>query len=50
MNNVPNAKEYVLVCKIVDSGWDKYIVDTKKNKSHFGENDEYILLIKNLKF
>lgn len=47
MKNIPNAFEYILVCKIVDEGWDKFIVDTKKNSSHFGLNNEYILCISN---
>lgn len=47
MKNIPNATNYVLVCKIVDEGWEKFIVDTKKNKSHFGTNYEYVLCIPN---
>ena len=47
MNNVPNAREYVMVCKIVDEGWEKYIVDTKQNRSHFGTNNEYVLVVHN---
>lgn len=45
MKNIPNAKEYVMVCKTIDKGWEKYIVDTKENKSHFGTNYEYIIKI-----
>lgn len=45
MNNVPNASEYVMVCKVVDSGWQKYVVDEKVNKSHFGVNKEYVLVV-----
>lgn len=45
MRNVPNALEYVMVCKIVDSGWEKYIVETKTNKSHFGKNNEYVIRV-----
>lgn len=45
IKNVPNAKEYVMVCKIVDSGWEKYIVETKTNKSHFGKNNEYVIRV-----
>lgn len=48
MNNIPNANEYVMVCKIVDPGWEKYIVDIKENKSHFGTNKEYVLVVPNL--
>lgn len=46
MNNVPNAEEYIMVCKIVDPGWEQYVVDTKVNKSHFGINNEYVLVVK----
>lgn len=45
INNAPNALEAILVCKIVDDGWDNYIVDTISNKSHFGTNSEYIIKI-----
>lgn len=45
MQNVPNANEYVMVCKIVDEGWEKYVVDTKVNKSHFGTNREYVVVV-----
>lgn len=45
MNNVPNASEYVMVCKVVDSGWEKYVVDEKVNKSHFGVNKEYVIAV-----
>lgn len=47
MKNVPNATNYVMVCKVVDEGWDKYIIDTKTNKSHFGTNNEYVLVVSN---
>ena len=47
MKNIPNAKEYLMVCKVVDEGFEKYIVEEKVNKSHFGENKEYVILIKN---
>lgn len=46
MNNIPNAKEYLMVCKVVDPGFEKYIVEEKINKSHLGTNKEYVLLIK----
>lgn len=45
MENIPNAEEYVMVCKIVDTGWEKYIVETKTNKSHFGNNNEYVIRV-----
>lgn len=47
MQNVPNAKEYIMVCKVIDEGWEKYIVETKTNKSHFGTNNEYVICVKN---
>lgn len=46
MKNIPNAKEYLMVCKVVDKGWEKYIVEEKINKSHFGINKEYVILVK----
>lgn len=45
MQNIPNANEYVMVCKIVDPGWEDYIVGTKENRSHFGVNYEYIVKV-----
>lgn len=48
MKNIPNAKEYVMVCKIVDEEFKKYVIDIKINKSHFGLNNEYIILVPNL--
>lgn len=47
MQNVPHAKEYVMVCKIVDDCFKPYIVDIITNTSHFGANNEYVLVIKN---
>ena len=47
MKNIPNAAEYIMICKVVDEGFEKYIIDTKNNKSHFGLNKEYIIVIKN---
>lgn len=47
MKNIPNAKEYLMVCKVVDEGWEKYIVEEKVNKSHLGINKEYVILIRN---
>ena len=46
MNNVPNAREYVMVCKIVDSDFNQCIVETLSNNSHFGTNNEYILVVR----
>lgn len=45
MNNIPNAKEYLMVCKVVDAGFEQYVVGEKVNKSHLGTNKEYILLV-----
>lgn len=45
--NVPNASRYIMVCKVVDSGYEKYIVETKVNKSHFGTNREFVIVIDN---
>ena len=28
----------MMVCKIIDEGWEKFIVENKVNKSHFGSN------------
>ena len=47
MKNIPNASEYVMVCKNVADEFKKYIVEEKINKSHFGSNTEYILKITN---
>jgi hypothetical protein len=41
-----NASEFVdatMVCKIVDPGWEDYVVETLDNKSHFGTNHEYVI-------
>jgi len=43
--NVPNAAKYIMVCKVVDPGYEKYIAEIKENKSHFGTNREYVLVI-----
>lgn len=45
MRNVPNASEYVMVCKLVDPEFQPYIIDTIQNKSHFGTNSEYIVKV-----
>lgn len=45
IHSCPNFKEIIMVCKIVHPGWEQYIVDTKKNKSHFGVNTEYVLVV-----
>lgn len=46
--NVPNASRYIMVCKAVDPQYRQYIVETKENKSHFGKNTEYVLVVDNL--
>ena len=45
MKNVPNAKQYVMVCKIVDSGFEAFVKDKINRKSHFGDNFEYVVVI-----
>lgn len=45
MQNIPNAREYVMVCKIVDEGWEQFVVDTITNRSHFGTNHEYVIVV-----
>lgn len=46
MQNIPNAKEYLMVCKIIDKPeYNKYIVETKINKSHLGTNNEYVIYV-----
>jgi hypothetical protein len=47
MRHVPNASEYVMVCKHVDEKYRKYIVEEKVNKSHFGSNTEFVLVVPN---
>ena len=47
IRNAPNASEYIMVCKVVDEGWEKFIVEDIENKSHFGSNHEYILKLSN---
>lgn len=45
MHNVPNAREYVFVCGTVDSKYEKFVVETKVNKSHFGTKCEYVVVV-----
>lgn len=45
MKNAPNFKEAILVCKIVDKGFEKFIVEEIHNKSHFGTNKEYVIAV-----
>ena len=47
IKNIPNAKEYLMVCKVVDPGWEQFVVEEKINKSHFGINKEYVICITN---
>lgn len=47
MKNIPNADKYIIVCKQVEEAFSQYVVDTKVNKSHFGTNTEYVLVIPN---
>ena len=49
MQNIPNAKEYLMVCKIIDKPeYNKYVVETKVNKSHLGTNNEYVIYVNQL--
>lgn len=43
MKNAPNFADATMVCKVVDPGWEKYVVETLDNESHFGTNHEYII-------
>jgi hypothetical protein len=43
MKNAPNFLDATMVCKVVDRGWDKYVVETLDNDSHFGTNHEYVI-------
>ena len=43
MKNAPKFEDATMVCKIVDPGWEKYIVEIINNKSHFGTNQEYVI-------
>lgn len=43
MKNAPNFVDATMVCKVVDDGWGKYVVETIDNKSHFGFNREYVI-------
>lgn len=45
MKNIPNASEYVMVCKNVDSEFEPFIVETKTNKSHYGTNSEKVIVV-----
>lgn len=47
MKNIPNANEYVMVCKVVDDEFKQFILDEKINQSHFGSNKEYVIVIPN---
>lgn len=47
MSNVPNASRYIMVCKSVDPEFEKYVVESKENKSHFGSNSEYVVVVDN---
>lgn len=45
MKNAPNFVDATMVCKVVDPGWEKYVVETLDNKSHYGTNHEYVIHI-----
>lgn len=46
IKNIPNASEYVMVCHQVSDKYKPFIVETKENKSHFGSNTEYVVVVK----
>lgn len=43
--NFPTAREYLMVCKIIDPGFESFVVEVKKNKSHIGSNSEFVIKI-----
>ena len=45
MENAPEFVDATMVCKVIDSGWEKFVVETIDNKSHFGINHEYVIHI-----
>lgn len=45
MENAPEFVDATMVCKVIDPGWEKYVVETLDNKSHFGINHEYVIHI-----
>lgn len=47
INNIPNAIEYVFVCDEVEGEFADFVVETKKNKSHLGSNNEYVVNVPN---
>ncbi len=47
MENVPNATEYIMTCKVIDDGWQQFVKEAKTNKSHFGVNNEWVIVVTN---
>lgn len=45
IKNIPNAKEYIMVCHEVSAKYKPFIVDTKVNSSHFNTNVEYVIVV-----
>lgn len=45
MENASEFADATMVCKVVDPNWEKYVVETIDNKSHFGINHEYVIHI-----
>lgn len=45
MKNAPNFVDATMVCKIIDPGWEKYLVETISNQMPFGSNQEYVIHI-----
>lgn len=47
MYNVPNASEYVFVCDEAEGKFKDFVVEVKRNSSHFGTSKEYVVNIPN---
>lgn len=47
VENIPNATEYVMVCHTVSDKYLPYVVETKKNTSHFYNSTEYVVVVPN---
>lgn len=47
IRNIPNASEYVMVCHTVSDKYLPYVVETKKNTSHFNNSTEYVVVVPN---
>lgn len=47
INNIPNASEYVMVCKNLNEEYEKYAVEDINKSSHLGHSHEYIVVVPN---